>query len=61
LANTIKQHIRYTLELAYPVIIGQLGFIMMGVVDSVMVGELGSAPLAASSLANSYVLLIFII
>lgn len=61
MANTIKQHIRSTLELAYPVIIGQLGFIMMGVVDSVMVGELGSAPLAASSLANSYVLLIFII
>lgn len=58
---SIKQHINYTLELAYPVIIGQLGFILMGVVDSVMVGELGPTPLAASSLANSYVLLIFII
>ncbi|MBZ0199409.1 MAG: polysaccharide biosynthesis C-terminal domain-containing protein, partial [Ignavibacteriaceae bacterium] len=58
---TIKQHIKYTLGLAYPVIIGQLGFIMMGVVDSIMVGVLGPTPLAAASLANSYIILIFII
>ncbi len=33
---------------------------MMGVVDSIMVGKLGAAPLAAASLANSLTLLIFI-
>ena len=37
-----KQHIKSTLGLAYPVIIGQLGFIAMGVVDSIMVGKLGA-------------------
>ena len=59
--QTIKKHIRETFILAYPVIIGQLGFIMMGVVDSVMVGEIGAAPLAGASLGNSFFFLIFII
>ena len=31
----------------------QLGHVMVGVVDSLMVGRLGEIPLAASSLANS--------
>jgi len=53
--------IKKTLSLAYPVIIGQLGIIMMGVVDSIMIGELGSIPLAASSLANSLIIIILII
>jgi len=56
-----KEHFNQTIELAYPVIIGQLGFIMMGVVDSLMVGSLGPAPLAAASLGNSLKMLIFII
>jgi len=57
----IKKHIKNTLTLAYPVVIGQLGFIMMGVVDSLMVGELGATPLAAASLANGIFILIFIV
>jgi len=57
----IKIHIKNTLTLAYPVVIGQLGFIMMGVVDSLMVGELGATPLAAASLANGIFILIFIV
>ena len=56
-----KEHIKRTLELSYPVIVGQLGFIMMGVVDSLMVGVLGPVPLAAASLGNSITLLIFIV
>ena len=47
-----KKHITSTLTLAIPVIIGQLGLIMMGVVDSLMVGELGADYLAAAALAN---------
>jgi len=47
--------------LAYPVMIGQLGFMMMGVVDSLMVGEIGAAPLAAASLGNSLTMVIFIV
>ena len=57
----LKKHIVSTLQLSYPVIIGQLGIIMMGVVDSLMVGKLGAAPLAAAALGNSITFLIFII
>ncbi len=56
-----KSFIQKTLSLAYPVIIGQLGLIMMGVVDSIMVGELGAVPLAAASLSNSLIFIVLII
>jgi len=56
-----KKHILSTFQLAYPVIIGQLGIIMMGVVDSLMVGKLGAAPLAAAALGNSLAFIILII
>jgi multidrug resistance protein, MATE family len=59
--KTIKEEIFKTFSLAYPVIIGQLGIIMMGVVDSIMVGRLGSIPLAAASLGNSLIFIILII
>jgi len=59
--KNIKLEISKTFKLAYPVIIGQLGVIMMGVVDSIMVGKLGSVPLAAASLGNSLIFLILII
>jgi MATE family multidrug resistance protein len=59
--KTIKEEVLKTFKLAYPVIIGQLGIIMMGVVDSMMVGRLGSVPLAAASLGNSLIFLILII
>ncbi len=57
----IKKHIVSTVQLAYPVIIGQLGIIMMGVVDSLMVGKLGAAPLAAAALGNSLTFIVLII
>lgn len=56
-----KDDIISTFKLAYPVMIGQLGIIMMGVVDSIMVGSLGSIQLAAASLGNSLVFLILIV
>lgn len=52
---TKAQHYRTTLHLALPVMLGQLGHIMAGVADSVMVGQLGTHPLAAVALANSIV------
>ena len=57
----IKEEVFKTFSLAYPVIIGQLGIIMMGVVDSIMVGQLGPVPLAAASLGNSLIFIILII
>ncbi|WP_324677247.1 MATE family efflux transporter [Hymenobacter sp. GOD-10R] len=48
---TIRQHIKPTLLLSYPVVLSQLGHVMVNVCDSVMVGRLGgSLPLAAVSL-----------
>lgn len=53
-------HIKSTLTLAYPMIIGQIGHVMMGVVDSVMVGRVGAEELAAASLANAIFFQIFV-
>ncbi|MFP9099274.1 MATE family efflux transporter [Flavobacterium sp. RHBU_24] len=46
---------RTNFTLAYPVILGMLGHNIMGLVDNIMVGHLGSRQLAAVSLANSFV------
>lgn len=59
--NRYKGELRITLKLAVPVIIGQLGQVMMGIVDSLMVGKLGSVPLAAASLTNSIFFLILVV
>ncbi len=45
----------YNLQLAYPVIIGMLGHTLIGIVDNIMVGKLGSTQLAAVSLGNSMI------
>jgi len=49
---TIKEHVRTNIFLALPVMFSQLGHVMMGVMDNVMVGHLGAIPLAGASLAN---------
>jgi MATE family multidrug resistance protein len=56
-----KEHFRNTALLAYPVVIGQLGHMMMGVVDSLMIGRVGAVPLAASAIANGLFFLVFVI
>lgn len=56
-----KQHFKNTTLLAYPIVIGQLGHMMMGVVDSLMIGRVGAVPLAASAIANGLFFLIFVI
>jgi MATE family multidrug resistance protein len=55
-----KREITETLKMAYPIIIGQLGHMMMGVTDSVMVGKIGAAPLAASAVAHGLFMLFMI-
>jgi multidrug resistance protein, MATE family len=46
---------RYNLKLAYPVILGMVGHTLIGIVDNIMVGKLGSTELAAVSLGNSMI------
>jgi multidrug resistance protein, MATE family len=49
----LKIHFRKNFSLAYPVVLSQLGHILVSVADSVMAGQLGTDPLAAASLGNS--------
>lgn len=56
--SAYKEDFKTTFSLAYPVMLSQLGQVMVGVADNVMVGRLGAIPLAAASLANSIFFLI---
>ena len=57
----VREQVKTTFLLAYPVMLSQLGQVAVGVADSMMVGRLGALELAASSLANSifFVILMF--
>ncbi len=46
---------KYNWQLASPVMLGLLGHTLVGLVDNIMVGQLGTAELAAVSLGNSFV------
>ena len=45
---------KYNINLATPVILGMLGHTMVAFIDNIMVGQLGTAELAAVSLGNSF-------
>ena len=52
--SAYTKEFRYNWHLAAPVILGMLGHTFVGLVDNIMVGQLGSAELAAVSLGNSF-------
>ncbi len=56
-----REHYKRNFFLAYPVMLSQLGQVLVGVADSLMVGRLGAEPLAAASLANIifYAIMVF--
>ncbi|QNE38728.1 MATE family efflux transporter [Hymenobacter sp. NBH84] len=49
--TALRPHIKPTLLLAYPVVLSQLGHVLVNVCDSVMVGHIDPPALAATSLA----------
>ena len=53
LSNYTKEF-KYNITLATPVILGMLGHTLVAFVDNIMVGQLGTAELAAVSLGNSF-------
>ena len=53
--SVYTKEFRRNLTLAYPVMIGMLGHTLIGIVDNIMVGRLGSTELAAVSLGNSMI------
>ena len=58
---TIKDHFKGNITLAIPVIIGQLGHIMVSVADTIMVGRVGIIPLAGATFSTAifHVFLLF--
>jgi multidrug resistance protein, MATE family len=50
--SNYRSEIRTSFLLAYPVMLSQLGHVMMGVADNVMVGHIGAKQLAGAGLAN---------
>jgi multidrug resistance protein, MATE family len=53
--------VRPTLALALPIIIGQVSQMLMGVTDSLMIGHVGTVPLAASAFAGNIFGIFFIL
>lgn len=53
IANYTKEF-KYNWQLAAPVMLGMLGHTFVGFIDNIMVGQIGTAELAAVSLGNSF-------
>lgn len=52
--KTYQNDLKETMRLSMPIVVAQLGVVLMGVTDNVMVGRmLGAIPLGAAGLANS--------
>lgn len=57
----LTSHLKATMLLAWPVIVGQLGHMVIATVDTIMIGHLGSRELAAASIGNGIFFLIAVI
>ncbi|MBU1169550.1 MAG: MATE family efflux transporter [Proteobacteria bacterium] len=55
------KHVRETLRLSIPLIVGHLGHMLMGVTDSIMVGRVGTQSLAASAISNVLFFLVLVL
>ena len=56
LAAQVRQQLRPVLQLAVPLVAAEIGWMSMGVVDTMMVGRLPDAPVAMSSVALAQIL-----
>lgn len=54
-------HVRSILKLGIPIMIGQLGVILVGFIDNIMVGQYGTHELAAASFVNGVVGLAYVV
>lgn len=55
-----KHHYRELLSIGFPIIIGQLGTIILGFADTLMIGHHGTPELAAAGLVNNIFGLVFV-
>lgn len=51
--SSYLRELQPTLTLAAPIVVGQLSQMLMGVLDSAMIGHVGTVPLAAAAFANN--------
>lgn len=51
--RNVSTHIKAILLLGLPIIVGQLGIVIQGMADTIMVGQYGTDELSASSLVNN--------
>lgn len=58
---SIKEHFRRNFTLAFPIVIGQIGHILVSVADTMMVGKTGVIPLAAATFGGTFyhILMVF--
>lgn len=59
--HTYKEYFKKITYLSYPIIIGQIGIVLMGVADVVMIGKVDATNLAAAAFANSIFFLVSIL
>ena len=58
--SAYKEHYKETIRLGVPIMLGQLGVIIVGFADNIMVGHHSTAELAAASFVNNFFNLAFI-
>ena len=58
--STYKEHYKQTIRLGVPIMLGQLGIIIVGFADNIMVGHHSTNELAAASFVNNFFNLAFI-
>ena len=51
--TTFKEDYKAILRLGLPIVIGQLGIVIVGLADNMMVGQYATLDLAAASFVNS--------
>lgn len=51
--NRYKEHYKALIQLGGPIVVGQLGIVIVGLADNIMVGQYGIFDLAAASFVNS--------
>jgi MATE family multidrug resistance protein len=59
-SGTFAIEFRQTLSLALPIMVAQVGQMLMGLTDTLVVGQLGVAPLAAVAFSNTIVITLFV-
>lgn len=57
---TQSNHTREILKLGAPIMLGQMGVILVGFIDNIMVGQYGTQELAAASFVNGFINIAFV-